>query len=71
MKAQEFVKQHFPDAKAINSSGCYGERNAHKYTIIKAKNDIGIEINLAEGKTESNAWVNAKTFIKQHKEEHK
>lgn len=63
MKAEEFVKQYYPDARAISSPSCYGEANKHKPTTIKATSSIGLVVNLAHGYSESNAWVNAKKHI--------
>ena len=63
MKAEDFVKQHYPDAKAVNTGSCYGFANKHLYTYIIATNKIGMRVHLSDGKTESNAWVNAKKAI--------
>lgn len=65
MKAREFVLKHYPDAWPYHSFGNHGEMNAHKFTVIKGTNEIGIMVNLSDGNSESNAWVNAKKHIKE------
>ena len=56
MTAKEYVKQHYPSARAEKQV-----TNAHEvYWLIRPKSG---EMYMADGKSESNAWVNAKKKI--------
>ncbi len=67
MKAKEFVLSKYPSAKSYCTCSPYNFGMKHKHTVIKFTNDIGIVVNLSEGKSESNAWVNAKKVIQEIK----
>jgi hypothetical protein len=66
MTAQDFVLKHYPSARAINSPSNYNEGMKHKYTIIQYRDELFGNLTLSDGKTESNAWVNAKKAIINH-----
>ena len=60
MTAKEFVLQHCPTARAERQKrrGPFGK----VYWLIRERGEVHY---IAEGKTESNAWVNAKKEIKE------
>lgn len=60
MTAKEFVKQHYPKARAERQVKGRIAGLKEVYWLIRPA--IG-EMYIASGKTESNAWVNAKAFI--------
>ena len=60
MTAKEFVKERIPNARSERQvSGMIKGMQEVYYLIRDGRNTMYI----ASGKTESNAWVNAKKFI--------
>jgi len=62
MKAKEFVKSKYPNAKAKKYRN-HGPFNK-AYWLIWSDYQSENPIRLSEGKTESNAWVNAKNNLR-------
>ena len=60
MTAKEYVKQHYPNAKSERQVSGRIKGMQRIYWLIRDGNQT---MYLAEGKTESNAWVNAKKRI--------
>ena len=60
MTAKEIVKEHMPKARAERQKTNRGET----YWLIRNGRDY---MYFAEGKTESNAWVNAKKIIEKRR----
>lgn len=59
MTAKEFVKDKIPNARSERHSTRIGIRN-HVYYLIRDGNSF---MYMAEGETESKAWINAKKKI--------
>lgn len=60
MTAEEFVKQHMPTARAERQVSGMIKGMQTVYWLIR---ESGKTFYFCEGKTESNAWVNAKKKI--------
>ncbi len=60
MTAKEFVKQNYPNARAERQVKGRIAGLKEVYWLIRPS--IGA-MYIASGKTESNAWVNAKNFV--------
>ena len=67
MTAKEFVKQHYPNARA-ESHYAFALLRKVKYWLIRDGNSSGY---MANGETEAKAWKNAKIFVQQLKSENK
>lgn len=66
MTSEEFVKKHYPDARAHFLSSNYNFGMKHRYTVIKASSSCGLRnCIIASGDNESKAWVAAKKRIKE------
>lgn len=63
MTAKEFVKQHMPNARAERHVQGRIRGMGKPYWLIRNGRET---MYFAEGKSESNAWVNAKQRIIQH-----
>ena len=60
MKAKEYVKQRMPKARAERHRTGSGTSYGETYWLIRDGRNYNY---FSEGKTESNAWVNAKKRI--------
>lgn len=65
MTAKEFVLQHYPTARAERQVSGRIKGMKTVYYLIRVR---GESMYLAEGKTESNAWVNTKKKIKEREQ---
>lgn len=57
MTAKDFVKQHYPNAKAESHKP---NGFAPRYWLIRDGRSV---MYMAEGETQSKAWVNAKKYV--------
>ena len=60
MTAKEFVKERYPNAMAERQVRCMMKGMQEVYYFIR---DGRNTMYMASGKSESNAWVNAKKYI--------
>lgn len=65
MTAEQFVKQEFPHAYAERYK--YNGPGNRGYYLIWSQRTGDIKFRLSDGKTKSNAWVNAKKLIQEMK----